>query len=108
MSNSRLIKQNTDVEPSVSVLTASASVPRKEFRQSSDEQRLKTLTNRQRQIVMLVALGNSNREIARQLDLTEGTVKVHLHNIHKKVGVPNRTALAALVVAQRRKARPDP
>ncbi len=38
----------------------------------------------------------TNKEIARRLRLTEGTVKVHLHNIYQKLGISNRTALAVL------------
>jgi len=52
------------------------------------------LTPREREIVDLISLGLSNKEVGRQLDLHEGTVKVHLHNIYTKIGVPNRTALA--------------
>jgi hypothetical protein len=39
--------------------------------------------------------------IARQLNLTEGTVKVHLNNIYNKLGVANRTALTALTIVHR-------
>ena len=35
-----------------------------------------------------------NREIAKQLGVTEGTVKVYLHRVFEKVGVKNRTELA--------------
>jgi RNA polymerase sigma factor (sigma-70 family) len=59
---------------------------------------LTTLTARERQIVRLVSKGLSNREIASRLDLTEGTIKAHLHNIYQKLAINNRTALAALVV----------
>jgi len=52
------------------------------------------LTPREREIVDLISVGLSNKEVGRQLDLQEGTVKVHLHNIYTKVGVANRTALA--------------
>jgi tripartite-type tricarboxylate transporter receptor subunit TctC/DNA-binding CsgD family transcriptional regulator len=52
------------------------------------------LTPREREIVDLISLGLSNKEVGRQLDLQEGTVKVHLHNIYTKIGVSNRTALA--------------
>jgi len=52
------------------------------------------LTSREWEIIDLVCHGLSNKEIARRLDLHEGTVKVHLHNIYTKIGVPNRTALA--------------
>ena len=52
------------------------------------------LTPREREIVDLISLGLSNKEVGRQLDLQEGTVKVHLHNIYTKIGIANRTALA--------------
>jgi tripartite-type tricarboxylate transporter receptor subunit TctC len=52
------------------------------------------LTLREWEIIGLVCHGLSNKEIARRLDLQEGTVKVHLHNIYTKIEVPNRTALA--------------
>jgi two-component system nitrate/nitrite response regulator NarL len=55
------------------------------------------LTSRERQIVLtLVASGLSNKGIGRQLNLSEGTVKVHMHNIFTKLGVCNRTALVAM------------
>ena len=53
-------------------------------------------TPRERDLVTLVRQGLSNREIARTLGITEGTVKVYLHGIYQKVGVENRTALALL------------
>ena len=55
-----------------------------------------SLTSRERQIVLVLAEGITNKEIARRLRLTEGTVKVHLHNIYRKLGIPNRTTLAVL------------
>jgi len=54
-------------------------------------------TPRQRQIVLLAAEGLSNKEIARRLDISEGTVKAHLHNIFERLGLENRTSLAALI-----------
>jgi DNA-binding NarL/FixJ family response regulator len=56
------------------------------------------LTAREREIVRLVADGRRNKEIARQLAITEGTVKIHLYN--KKVGVDNRLGL--MVYAQKK------
>jgi two-component system, NarL family, nitrate/nitrite response regulator NarL len=53
------------------------------------------LTQRQGQIVTLLQIGLSNREISDRLGLSEGTVKVHLHRIFEKMGVSNRTQLAA-------------
>jgi regulatory LuxR family protein len=43
------------------------------------------------------AIALSNKEIARRLKVTEGTAKCHLHHIYRKLGIDNRTALAALV-----------
>jgi len=60
-----------------------------------------TLTRREREVAGLVVEGLSNKEIGRRLDLTEGTVKSHLHKIYSKVGVANRTALAAVAIGQR-------
>jgi len=53
-----------------------------------------SLTPRERELVELVRQGLRNREIATQLGVTEGTVKVYLHAIFDKVGVDNRTELA--------------
>lgn len=55
------------------------------------------LTPREVVIVNEIIAGKSNREIARAVDVTEGTVKIFVHNIYKKTGVNNRMALAALV-----------
>ncbi len=61
-----------------------------------DRDRLAGLTARERQIVECVALGKRNKEIADQLGITEGTVKVYLHRIYEKADVTNRTELASL------------
>ena len=53
------------------------------------------LTFRQNQIVTMLKIGSSNREIARALGVSEGTIKVHLHRIYQRIGVSNRTQLAA-------------
>jgi len=53
------------------------------------------MSAREQEIMLLVAEGFSNKQLARQLNITEGTVKIHLHNIFKKADVTNRTALAA-------------
>jgi DNA-binding NarL/FixJ family response regulator len=50
------------------------------------------LTKREREILALVAEGHSNSAMAKQLWVTEQTVKFHLANIYRKIGVPNRTA----------------
>jgi two-component system nitrate/nitrite response regulator NarL len=57
------------------------------------------LTERERQITRVVSEGVSNKVIARRLGLAEGTVKVHLHRIYRKLGISNRTELAVLTQA---------
>jgi DNA-binding NarL/FixJ family response regulator len=52
------------------------------------------LTRRELEILRLVAEGKSNADAARTLWITEQTVKFHLSNIYRKLGVPNRTAAA--------------
>jgi two-component system nitrate/nitrite response regulator NarL len=54
------------------------------------------LTERERQIMQLVSEGLSNKEIGHWLDISDGTIKVHLHNIYQKLSINNRTTLAAL------------
>ena len=51
------------------------------------------LTPREIEVVQMVAAGHRNKEIARRLTLTEGTVKVHLHHIYAKLGVDGRLEL---------------
>jgi two-component system, NarL family, nitrate/nitrite response regulator NarL len=76
-----------------------AALEREATGQSVSKRLLQSLTCRERQIVLLVAEGLSNKEMCRRLGLREGTVKIHLHNVYEKIGVNNRTALAAMAVA---------
>jgi two-component system nitrate/nitrite response regulator NarL len=60
---------------------------------------LTVLTDRERQIMALVCEGLSNKEIGRRLNITDGTIKVHLHHIYQKLEISNRTVLAALALS---------
>jgi DNA-binding NarL/FixJ family response regulator len=51
------------------------------------------LSSREREIVRLVAAGLRNRAIADRLSISEGTVKVHMHNIYEKLDVNGRVEL---------------
>jgi two-component system nitrate/nitrite response regulator NarL len=67
-----------------------------------------SLTSREREITLALAEGLSNKEVGRRLNISEGTVKVHLHNIYNKLGAKNRTALAVLVYTEFASVRPRP
>jgi DNA-binding NarL/FixJ family response regulator len=56
--------------------------------------RLEALTPRQRDVLNYVVLGRTNKEIARELDIAEGTVKIHLAALFAQFGAHNRTELA--------------
>ncbi len=60
------------------------------------------LTKREREIVHLAVTGLSNKEIAAELYISEGTVKVHLHKIMGKLEVRNRTELSHRVSGHER------
>lgn len=53
-----------------------------------------SLAPRERQLIGFVRTGLRNREIAKQLGVTEGTVKAYLHAVFEKLGVNSRTELA--------------
>jgi DNA-binding CsgD family transcriptional regulator len=55
------------------------------------------ITDREREIILKVAQGKSNADIASELFISLGTVKTHLHNIYKKIGVDSRFDLLARV-----------
>ena len=57
-----------------------------------------TLTAREQQVAALVCNGLANKEVARELDLCEGTVKQHLHSVYCKLGVRNRSGLIVVLL----------
>lgn len=58
---------------------------------------LAKLSDREREVMMLVANGANNREIAEQLVISEGTVKSHISNILANLGLRDRTQIAVFV-----------
>jgi DNA-binding NarL/FixJ family response regulator len=60
----------------------------------------KVLTPRERQVALLVTRGLSNKDVARELGLSEGTVKIHVHNIFQKLGAKNRYGLIVHCAAE--------
>jgi DNA-binding NarL/FixJ family response regulator len=70
----------------------------------SDE-RLERVTPRERQIVDLLSVGASNKEIAKRLNVTERTVKAHLTAIFRKLGLSGRLQLALFALEHGRSVR---
>jgi DNA-binding NarL/FixJ family response regulator len=73
------------------------AVRRAAERREKDVRPERVLTAREYEIAGLIAQGLSNKHIARALAISEGTVKIHLHNMYEKLGGVNRTSLAVLM-----------
>lgn len=73
-----------------------------ELATSPDAERdpLDALSGRERAVAALAQRGLRNKEIAEELGLTEGTVKVHLHKVFEKLGIRGRTELILLAQGQ--------
>lgn len=63
-------------------------------REAAQRRLAELLTPREVEIVRLVALGRRNKAIARELSISEGTVKIHVHNIYEKLELDSRVALS--------------
>jgi DNA-binding NarL/FixJ family response regulator len=86
------------------VMAGGSFIPAESLMQASDPKsgsRLGTLglTPREEQVLALLRAGKQNKQIAYSLGLSEGTVKVHLHNLMKKLGTSNRTQTILAVEA---------
>ncbi len=68
-------------------------------RRSGGEEEVAKLTAREREVLELVAMGQSNQEIADKLVVAVNTVKVHLRNTLEKLELRNRQQLAAFAVS---------
>lgn len=56
---------------------------------------LPVLTDREQQVLKLIADGLTNREISRNLLISESTVENHIHHIYAKLGISNRAQAVA-------------
>ncbi len=79
------------LEPSVAAKVVAEFARLSSSTPSKKTDSLDELSEREMEIVRLLARGLSNREIAEQLVITEGTVKTHVSNILSKMGVRDRT-----------------
>lgn len=66
----------------------------------TEKQGLKHLSQRQREILSLLASGESNKQISRTLNISAGTVKAHLESLYRRLDVKNRTQAAMLLNQQ--------
>jgi DNA-binding NarL/FixJ family response regulator len=63
-----------------------------------DETALAKLTRREREVIVMLGHGASNKDIAQSLDLVEATVKIHVQGILRKLNLSNRVQAALLAV----------
>ena len=62
-------------------------------------ERLQSLTPQQFRVLMMVAEGLLNKQIAYELDVSEATIKAHVTAIFRKLGVQNRTQALVLAIS---------
>ncbi|MBV1693147.1 MAG: hypothetical protein KGP27_01665 [Hyphomicrobiales bacterium] len=86
------------IDRAVALLQGTLAPLSDEAAAATADPRLSALTARQRDVLTLLGVGRSNREIADQLGLTEGTVKLHVGAILRALGVANRTQAAAVAM----------
>jgi DNA-binding CsgD family transcriptional regulator len=79
----------------LSASAAAAYAARSRGRRGRPRSGWASLTLTERDVVALTAAGLSNRDIAAQMLISEGTVRTHLRSVFAKVGVPSRAELAA-------------
>lgn len=73
--------------------TVSSALERLLQREAGKQEAVQALTSREIEIIKQLATGLRNSEIAERLFISEGTVKMHLHNIYQKLGVDTRLKL---------------
>ncbi len=70
------------------------------WRQIAQPSPLEVLSERERQVALLVAEGLSNKRVAEELGVTERTIKAHLTSVFRKTGLRDRIALAVRLSKQ--------
>ncbi|MFC4622807.1 response regulator transcription factor [Comamonas nitrativorans] len=79
-------------------VTASVQAQRQQARQAQALAVLQRLSPRERDVARLLALGHSNKEVARRLDISDHTVHVHRQGITRKTGSGHAADLARLIL----------
>ncbi|CAI09715.1 response regulator [Aromatoleum aromaticum] len=75
-------------------------LPVKTAAQTAVASELNKLSPREREILAFLARGQSNKEIARKLELAESTVKIHVQNVLRKLNLTSRVQAAVFAVEQ--------
>lgn len=60
--------------------------------------RLRSLTQREREVIRMVAHGSSNKDVAREFGISEKTVQVHRGSAYRKLGIHNAAEIARLLI----------
>ena len=85
------IRQSFDHSVFFAVSAAEGTYIGRPRQEPQELEKLRSLTRRELEILELVADGSSNAQLGRRLWISEQTVKYHLSNIYRKIGVSNRT-----------------
>ncbi|EBB4033925.1 TPA: response regulator transcription factor [Salmonella enterica] len=97
-----VVPRDSDAETFVLALNAVARgmmfLPRDWLNSTELESRdIKALSARQREILQMLAAGESNKQIGRALNISTGTVKAHLESLYRRLDVKNRTQAAMML-----------
>lgn len=107
--NGYLLKKSSFLELKDAIMTVmdgkkyiqSSLIPElssKMAQQDRDKEKIDNLTRRELEVLRLMAIGMYNKEIAKNLDISERTVKNHVSNIFKKIIVNDRTQAAVFAI----------
>lgn len=88
-----VINGESYIQPSLIPMLNSKLIAR-----DNDKAKIKSMTKRELEVLIQVASGKFNREIALNLDISERTVKNHISNIFKKIDVSDRTQAAVFAI----------
>lgn len=88
-----VIRGETYIQPSMIPILNS-----KMLNMKNDHDKLESLTKRELDVLKNLAVGMYNKEIATKLNISERTVKNHVSNIFKKIGVADRTQAAVFAI----------
>ena len=68
------------------------------IQRENDSDMVKDITKRERQILIAIAEGKNNLTIGKEFNISEQTVKNHISNLFKKIGVKDRTQAAVFAI----------